>query len=211
MKSFSSKYGTFASWIKSGVRNTRYGKEIIKKHYLMPKLALNELRNARITKATISNKHYMSLTSAENTSRQKALKVLYRMRRGERFKDILKEIEIKAVDVKRHLGNTIYKKRGRLLARPTDTIERNMVFYENGRIRSIIITNSRDARRIAQYMNAVKEALNTGDDKPLRKFKNMVTTDAYGNKRKFETELEKLYEIEEQKEDSEFFEVYRWD
>lgn len=210
MRPFSIQYRTFTEWIKSGTRNTRYAKEIIKKHSLMPKLALNDLRNARISKATISNKQYVLLTSAEKTLRQKSLNVLSRMRRGERFNEILKDVDIKAVDVKRHLGNAIYKKRGRLLARPTDTIERNMVFYENGKITSITVTNSRDARRIAQYMNAVKEALHTGNDKPLRKFKNMIITDAYGKKRKFETNIEKLYEIEEQKEDSEFYEVYKW-
>lgn len=208
MRPFSIKYRTFTEWIKSGTRNTRYAKEIIKKHYLMPELALNDLRNARISKATISKKAFHLLDDHEKDLRLGSLKVLSRLRRGESFKAMTKEVDISSTDLKRHLSDVIYRKRGRIVARKTDTIQRRMRIYENGRITTLTTRTSRDSSRIGQYMGAVRQALKTGDDKPLQKFRNMVITDANGKKHRFETDLEKLYDIEEQKENPEFWEVY---
>jgi hypothetical protein len=46
---FSTDYRTYGQWLNAQPRDTRYAKEIIKKHKLFPDKSLNQLRNLRIS------------------------------------------------------------------------------------------------------------------------------------------------------------------
>lgn len=211
MRSFSTNYPTFSSWLKSTKRTSRYAREIIKKHSLAPNKTLSELRRLRISDLDISRTPLSRLSSDEITHRSRALQVLIRMRRGFKFTEALEGIDISQIDVKRHLGGVLFHKRRRVFAKPVDYIQRRMLFYENGQVTSIVVRNSRDATLIAEYMNDVKKAIK-GDISVLKKYKYRVIIDADGVKHYFETDPEIILAIEDMKEDSEFYEeVYRWE
>jgi hypothetical protein len=137
-----------------------------------------------------------------------SLKVLDLMREGVSLRKASKEVGIDIETVKQHIRSAIYKRRGRWRAKKIDKIQREMNIYERGRIKSIVVTNSKDASLIGKYYNDVKKALETNDERILKKYKRRVIKDAKGKKHRLETRLEKILEIEEAKEEPEFWEIY---
>lgn len=211
MKRFSPKYKTFSEWRKLRERKSKYALLIIKKHKLFPSLKLSELRKIEIKGNDFSYKPLNKLTDAQITLRERAIQVLYNLRYGKSVAESIKNIEISEVNLKKHLGKAIYKKQGVWIARKHDFIQRPMLFYENGKITSVVVRGSRDATKVSKYMHAVYRAVEHNDLIELNKFKRHSITDADGKKRKFETRLEKLMEFSEQKEEPEFNEgVYKW-
>ena len=90
-----------------------------------------------------------------------------------------------------------------------DKIEVGMHIYEKGiGVTSIVTTNSDDRSLIGSYFNAVRKARNKGDDSELKQYRNRRIVDSDGKTHKFETDLDAIYEIEEQMEEPEFFEIY---
>jgi len=83
-----------------------------------------------------------------------------------------------------------------------------MKINENGREVSIEINDSRTASLIGRYHNAVKQFLNTGNRKKLRKFKNKKIKDAQGKLHLLETNPKSLIQINERIEEPEFYQVY---
>jgi hypothetical protein len=124
------------------------------------------------------------------------------------LKRATKEIGLDTESVKQHIRSAIYKRKGRLRAKRFDKIQREMNIYEKGRIKSIVVINSRDASLIGKYYNDVKKALETNDEKILRKYKRRIVKDAKSKKHRLETRLEKIFEIEEAKEEPEFYQIY---
>jgi hypothetical protein len=137
-----------------------------------------------------------------------ALKVLDLMRDKISLTRASREVGLDVQTVKQHIRSAIYKRKGRWKAKRFDRIQREMNIYEKGRIKSIVVTNSKDASLIGRYYNDVKKALETGNEKILRKYKRRIVKDAKGKKRRLETRLEKIFEIEEAKEEPEFWEIY---
>lgn len=157
---------------------------------------------------SLSRIAWIKLSGTQKYQRKLSLEVLRLMRRGKSLTSATKDTGFSKFLSQKHLGRYIRKKSGRYLPTITDSIQRSMQIYENGRINSIIVTNSRDASTIGEYFANVRKALETGDDSYLKKFKKKTITDANGKKHKLKTNLEKIYDIEEGKENSEFFEVY---
>jgi hypothetical protein len=90
-----------------------------------------------------------------------------------------------------------------------DKIEVGMHIYEKGiGVTSIITTNSEDRSLIGSYFNAIRKAHNSGNDSELNQYRNKRIVDSDGKAHKFETDLDAIYEIEEQMEEPEFFEIY---
>jgi hypothetical protein len=90
-----------------------------------------------------------------------------------------------------------------------DTIEAGMHIYEKGiGVSSIVPTNSYDRSLIGSYFNTVRKAKNSGNDSELKPFRNKKIIDSDGKAHKFETDLDAIYEIEEQMEEPEFFDIY---
>ena len=90
-----------------------------------------------------------------------------------------------------------------------DRIEVGMHIYEKDiGVTTIVTTNSDDRSLIGSYFNAVKKALKNGDDSELERFQNIQIIDSDGIAHQFETDLDVLYEIQEQQEDPEFFDIY---
>jgi hypothetical protein len=84
-----------------------------------------------------------------------------------------------------------------------------MHIFEKGiGVTSIVTTNSDDRSLIASYFNAVRKARNKGDDSDLKRYRNKRIVDSDGTAHKFETDLDAIYEILDQMEEPEFFEIY---
>lgn len=151
---------------------------------------------------------WAKLKPQEKMLRVQSLKVLGLMRDKVSLTKASKEVGLDVETIKQHLGRTLFKRKGKWQASKTDSIERKMQIYKRGKIRSITVTNSKDASIIGQYFNDVKKALETGDGEILEKYKKCELKDSKGKKHRLETRLEKIYEIEETKEESEFYEIY---
>jgi len=148
------------------------------------------------------------LSSELKDERKRALQVLGGMRKSGFLTVLAKEVGITAYKVKKHLGRSIRKKKGKWLASKTDRIERSMLIYARGKQKTIILSSSQDASLIGSYFNAVGQYLETGDESVLKLFKKVRIKDASGKFHKLETRPEKLHEIDDKKENSELFEIY---
>jgi len=209
MKKFSRNFKSFGSWRKNrGL--THYAKRVIRLHDLYPKLPLRQLRGLRrpIMEPDYSVLEWARLSSESKTSRVKALSILDEMRDGVSFSEACENYGLDSRTAIRHIKSALSKIRGRWVANEFDFIERAMNIYENGSIKSIVIDDSRYASIIGKYYNDVKKALETGDESVLRKYKKIVIRDVDGKKHKLETRLDKIRDIEEAKEEPEFYQIY---
>lgn len=205
---FSREYRTYGEWFKAQSRDTRYGKEIIRKHQLFPDKSLNQLRKLRISDAELSQTAWKSLTSQQKRERNLSLEILRSVRKGESLTQVLKKRGLKKDFALKNLGNQLQKSNGKWVATKTDSLEVEMSVYTKDGLRSVITSSSKDRSRIAKYFNDVQKALKNNDPSILEKYNNMKLIDAEGNEHHFETDLNRLYEIRETIEEPEFFEIY---
>ena len=151
---------------------------------------------------------WRELSASQKAERIRSLEVLRKMRSGDSLTSSSKEIGLSLSSSKSNLGRSIFKRSMRWKARKSDSIQRAMQIYEKGRVRSVIIRNSKDSSLIGEYYNAVRKYLETGDASYLKKFRRKTIIDSKGKKHKLETNPKKIREIEEAKESSEFFDIY---
>jgi len=208
MRRFSKIFKTYRTW-RYRRKITRYANRIIKLHSLSPESTLKKLSKLRIRDIDKSGIKWIKLKPKERHIRILSLKVLNEIRDRRSLTKVCKEFGIFPRTVRTHLGTSIYKKKGRWIAKKFDRIQRQLNIYERGRIKSIIVTNSKDASLIGKYYNDVKKALETGNESILKKYKRRYIRDTKGKRHKLETRLEKIREIEEAKEDPEFYQIYK--
>ncbi|WP_407355414.1 hypothetical protein [Methanolobus sp. WCC5] len=205
---FSKEYRTYGQWLKAQPRDTRYAKEIIKKHQMFPDKSLKQLRKLKVSDVSPALKSFDTLSPAQRDVRTRAVQALSDVRKGKSLTTAAKEQGVTVQDALKHLGNAVHKKNGRWVATKTDSIERGRWLYSNGKRVSVVVKSSKDASLISKYLNAVRTALNTGDEASLKPFKNITIQGADGKDYPLETDLDKLYEANEQIEDSEFIPIY---
>lgn len=154
-------------------------------------------------------KGWLKLSPKEKLNRIKSLEVLRLMHDGKSLSASSKKVGLRAGIVKSDLGSYLYKRKRIWHAKKIENnIQREMMIYEKGKPVAIIVRNSKDASLIGQYFNDVKRFLETGDKTLLTKYKKRVIRDAKGKKHKLETRPEKIIQIEERKEEPEFFDIY---
>jgi len=207
MKQFSKQYKTFTAW-KKNKKKSVYVKRIVRLHKLNPKLSLKELYTK---KATLELRKWNKLTPAQKTERVNSLSVLSRLRHGISSHKALLEFGTTEEMLKKHVGKFLVRKHKEFIATKTDSIQRGMQVYTKGKIKSIVVKNSKTASVIGQYFNAVRQSLRSGDTTILNPFRRIKIIDSKGKKHVLETRLAKLYEIEESKESPEDFEVYEYE
>jgi len=148
------------------------------------------------------------LTPKQKSLRVKSLSVLTQSRRTKKLAStIARENHISLITVIRHT-NGFKKVNGRWIAKKYDHASRSMLISENGKLQSVQISDSRHAKTIGRYHNAVKYYLDTGDQTKLKKFSKRKIKDSDGNIHSFETNPKIVLEINEKIEEIEFFEVY---
>jgi hypothetical protein len=84
------------------------------------------------------------------------------------------------------------RKKGRYVAKPTDTRLRRLLVPTPKGVREVAIRGSAEASRLGKYWAAVQKYLQTGDDSALLRFKGRTFTDARGNRHLFPTDLKQL-------------------
>jgi hypothetical protein len=205
---FTNKHRTFGKWLKAMPRDSKYAKEIIRKHQLFPDKSLSQLRNLKVSDYDLSRVAWQNLTSQQKADRNLSLSVLREVRKGESLTQVLEKRGLKREFVLKNLGNQIQKSNGKWFATKTDSLQTEIRFNSKNGVRTIVTTSSKDRSRIAKYFNDVQKALKKNDASVLQKYKSMKVIDAEGKVHQFETDLDKLYDIAEAQEEPEFQEFY---
>lgn len=210
LKRFSKNYRTFSTWLKAQSRDSRYAQSIIGHHERFPELSLRELRTLKISEFDMSSVPWDKLSSQQKRDRILCLEVQRSMRHGERLTPTLNRVGLSREHAIKHLGKNLTKSRGYWRVAGSDRIQAEMLMYDrdSGPI-SIVTTKSRDRTRIAKYFSEVRNALQSGDDSGLKRFRDMQIMDADGQVHRFETNLDRIYDLEEAQEEPEFLEIYR--
>lgn len=156
----------------------------------------------------IYKKLWSDLTPKQRALREKSLAVLVEAKRTRKsVSTISKEHDISFSTVQTHT-NAFKKVGSKWTPKKFDKIQRSMILSENGKLQSVLVSDSRHARTIGKYHNAVKHYLNTGDTKQLKKFSKKQIRDSSGKLHSFETDPKIVLEINERIEEIEFFRVY---
>lgn len=207
---FSKEYRTYGEWLKAKPRDTRYAKDIIRKHLLFPDKNRSQLAKLKLSDYNLSKTKWETLTSLQKTERNKSLQILRAMRKGANLSQMTKKFDMKNKDALRHLGHYLHKENGRWKATKSDSLQVEMGFYDRneGHI-TIITTGSKDRLLIAEYRNAVEKTLKDGETERLAKYEDIKIIDANGNEHHFETDLDRLFEIMDAQEEPEFLEIYQ--
>lgn len=153
-------------------------------------------------------KSWNELTPKQKALREKSLSVLVQSRKTAKSPSkIAKQVGISFSTVQSNT-NAFKKVNGRWVAKKFDKIPRSMLLSEKGKLRSITVSDSRHAKTIGKYHNAVKQYLNTGDAQFLKKFAKKKIRDSDGKSHSFETDPDTVQLINERIEEIAFFEVY---
>ena len=156
----------------------------------------------------IHKKHWNELTPKQKSLRVKSLAVLTQARRTKKLPSVIARNNHISLNTVIYHTNAFKKVNGKWTAKKYDHTSRSMIISENGKMQSITISDSRHAKTIGRYHNAVKFYLDTGDKSKLKKFSKRKIKDSNGNLHSFETDPKKVEEINEKIEEIEFFEVY---
>ena len=151
------------------------------------------------------------LSPSKLRSREKALQVITMMRGGKSLAESAKQVGIDSRTVQRHLGNAIVKTARGYIAKARDKISREMFIKAkemDGDV-PIVIKDSRIASIIGRYNNAVRRLLHNADAASLKEFEGVRIKDASGLSFVFETNAERILEMEKRKEEAEFFSIYK--
>lgn len=150
-----------------------------------------------------------NLTPKQLTKYQDSLEVLRMMRTGTSFSKSTSTVGISPSTAKRHLGNALSTKKGKVTAKKSDMLLRKMRIYENGREVFIQVKGTRRAKKIAQYHSAIGQRLDRDNKKALKSFSGSFIKDSKGKIHRFETDVDKIVGIFERREEPEFFTVYQ--
>ncbi|MCC4771837.1 hypothetical protein FXV91_17200 [Methanosarcina sp. DH2] len=206
---FSKDYRTYGKWLKAQPRDTKYAKEIIRKHKFFPDKSLSQLRNLKIGDFDLSQRAWKTLSAQDKRDRNLSLQILREMRKGENLSSVLEKIGKRTEFAVKHLGKNLYKSGGNWKVTKTDIIQVNMLIYSTEGQKTIITASSKDRSLIGEYFASVQKAIKNNDPSVLAKFKDIQIVDVKGKVHYFETDLNKLYEILEAQEEPEFLEIYQ--
>ena len=159
-------------------------------------------------KSQLYRKPWSKLTPKQKSIRTKALAVLTASKRTQKPVSVIARQHNISIKTIQNNTNAFKKVNGKLVAKRFDIVSRSMLIGENGKLKSIEITDSRHARTIGRYHNAVKLYLDTGNFSKLEKFSKRKIKDSDGKVHSFETRLKTVENIHERIEEIEFFEVY---
>ncbi len=206
---FSKDYRTYGEWLKAQPRDTKYAKEIIRKHQFFPDRSLNQLRNLRIGDLELSQVAWKTLSAQNKRDRNLSLQVLREVRKGENLSPVLDKMGLRTEFALKHLGKNLYKSGGTWKVTKADTIQAEMLIYSTEGQKTIITASSNDRTLIGEYFASAQKAIKNNDPSVLDKFKDVQIVDDEGKVHHFETDLDKLYEILEAQEEPEFLEIYQ--
>ena len=211
MKKFSKSFPTFFDW-KNQASDSLYAKRIERLHYRYPNATLDQLVGRKRLPRTSLPLHLVDprgLRPKDLSIRNKALRVRTLLKKNQDLDSALEAEDITKNNLLKYLGDAIKIKDDSIKVKKSDQIPRLMLIDEDGEEFSIVVRNSKDASIIGKYYNAKRHFLDTGDTSELKKFTKIRIKDADGTVHRLETNPDKIYEIEDRKEDPEAFEIYQ--
>jgi hypothetical protein len=156
----------------------------------------------------VSKRSWTALSPRQKLFRERSLEVLRKSRKSSQsLSKIAKDFGISAKTVI-HNTDAFRKINRKWVPKKYDKISRVMKISENGKELSVEINDSRRASIIGKYHNSVRKFLESGDEKVLSKFKNKRIKDTNHIFHLFETDPNKIIEINSRIEEPEFYEVY---
>ena len=162
----------------------------------------------RRSKVPIHKKSWKTLNPKQKLLRERSLDVLAESRKTSKsLSKISKDYGISPRTVI-YNTNGFKKINRRWISKKFDKISRVMKINENGKEVSIEINDSRKASLIGRYLNDVKQLLKSGNVNQLAKYRTKRIKDVNGRFHSFDTEPDKIIEINQRIEEPEFYEVY---
>lgn len=161
-----------------------------------------------VKRIPVYKKPWGKLTPRQKMFRKRSLEALSMSRKSSQsLSKIAKRL---GLSVKTVINNTnAFKKINRKwIPKKFDKVSRSMLTSEAGKMKSLEVSDSRHARTIGQYDNAVGHYLRTGDSAKLKKFSKKKIKDSHGVIHSFETRVQIVQELNQTIEELEFFEVY---
>jgi len=214
---FSRKYPRYEDWLAdpNHKKDTPNNGRIIRLHNLYPWASLSQLRGhpkkteeqLQKSKPTpVGQRPYNSLNPREKLERERILGVLKDVRQGMSLTKASKE---QGITMDRILAQQIFVKiRNRWRAPQEDNLQRAMKINEGGYEVVVIVNGFRIASLIGSYHNAVRMYIEDRDVSGLTAFRYVIFKDAYGKYHRFETNPKALDQIEDAREEGEFFDIY---
>lgn len=142
---------------------------------------------------TAPRRQWETAEVAARPAYSKALEVLARTRRGESLTVASKAVGVAPDTVLRYAGSAYERgRRGRWVAKPTDRLYRRMRFLDGQGLTSVEPSNAKEARKLAEYWNAVDAYLATDDDRGLRRFRRASLRTRQKNRLPFVTDLRQI-------------------
>ena len=213
---FSTDFDSFETWLNLFKGSESYRNRIIREHSKFPHASLAQLRGhasrgkrpvSELKETPIYKRSWSSLNKRQLSTREKSLKVLSEVKKGQSLTRTSREYLTSTKTVLRNT-NALKKLNGKWIPKEYDRISRTMSIYENGKQEWIEVRYSRTSSKIGKYDNAVKQFLATGNEDFLKGFDKPIR-DAQGKLHNFETNTSRLIEIAEAQEEPEFFEIYK--
>lgn len=204
---FSAQFKSYGDWLKGGDRSTKYAREIIKKHAIYPDRNLKFLNNLKMSEVFLDKKPKNALSAFEKLERSNAFK-LTRLMRADPKMGLSKAIEIanklgkvgnmSEKAYRKHLGNTLFKEKGRWKVKKTDSIIANMRIFSGGETLIIEVKGSRDRKFISQYFNdlALIGQHKMAPTQFEEKYKNAVIIDANGTEWKLSNDVREIIRLQ---------------
>ena len=149
------------------------------------------------------------LTPTQLAKYDSSLEVLRLVRQRTSFTKAAKTVGIDPATAKKFLGSSLKKKRNRIVAKPNDSLIRYLRIYENGKEHFVQIKSNKATKRIAQYYSAIGRVIDGKEPNALKEFHGDIISDNKRQKHHFETDIKKILEILEKREEPEFFTIYR--
>lgn len=215
-KRFSKKFTTYDDW-RSQASSSEYTKRVERLHGRYPDATLSQLRGhskgkekqiSKMKERSAYQKDWETLNPTEMEIREKSLKTLSLMRKKNySLARASKEAGISPETVIRHT-NALKKDGNKWAVKSQDRISRSMKINENGKEVIVHLKDSRHASSVGKYHSAVREFLHTGNISVLDPYHRKRIRDAKGDWHIFETNPRNLHEINERREEEEFYVIY---
>lgn len=196
-RQFSRTYSTFEEWKAAQPSRSAYALGIERRHARYPSATLSQLRRhprasqrplSEVRRAPSYRVSLAHLSPRERFQRERSLKVLSEVRRGNGSLTKLSRAEHVSPRTVRKSTGAFRKKGGRWAPTHRDRIQRWMKSYENGRRVEVLIDDSRTATLLSKFAHAVGEYLVSRDPEVFGPFHGKTYRDAFGAEHSFETD-----------------------
>jgi len=137
-----------------------------------------------------------------------SLEVLGLVRKGKSLNQSSKQVGISPSTVKRYVSSALKSKNNRIVAKKRDSLLRKIRIYENGKEEFIQTRGRKNASISGKYLSAVGQSIDNDDASTLKMFERKTIIDHKGKHHVLETNLNKLKQISERREEREFFSIY---